>query len=430
MTIRELTNLDLKLYEETLDNGLRIFIIPKNNITSVYTTFTTKYGAYQSEFIPKGKTEMVKVPLGVAHFLEHKVFEQKDGPSPHVFFSQNGVGSNASTSYFKTTYLVDGSYNFYKNLEFLLNFVQEPYFTEENVEKEKKIIEQEIDMHSDSPYRRATEILFKNAFVNLPIREKVIGTKKSINEITVDDLNICYNTFYHPSNMFLVVTGNVIPEEVIAFVKENQNKKNYGPGNKIIIKKYEEPDEVRVKKEVLNMNVTIPKITVAYKINKNKLNETLNFTNSQIKWYLGIFNSMKFGIISEFSRIQKEKGIIANNISFEHDIVEDVILCSYDAETKYADILEKEIEKELTNLDVSKSDFILKKKVLISSGIYMTDDIHSLNSKIINDIINEDTVNVNVAIDCQKINFEDFKKFINRLDFTNKTVVIVNPNEK
>ena len=147
-----LEKLDLELYEETLDNGLRVFIVPKENVNGIYATFSTKFGSIETEFVPNNKKKMIKVPLGVAHFLEHKMFEQKDNVDPFTIYSERVCDSNANTSNNKTTYLFSGANSFAENINYLLNYVQEPYFTDENVEKEKGIIEQEIRMYDDDPF--------------------------------------------------------------------------------------------------------------------------------------------------------------------------------------------------------------------------------------------------------------------------------------
>ena len=182
-----LTNLDLTLYSETLDNGLSIYVVPKENANNIYVTFTTNYGAVQNEFVPYGKDEMIKVPEGVAHFLEHKLFEQEDGVDPFTFFSKNGASSNASTSSYKTTYLFEGTNHFEENLRYLLDFVQAPYFTDENVEKEKGIIIQELKMYQDNPFRMGYEKSLFNTFVEHPIRYSVGGSVESVSSITKED---------------------------------------------------------------------------------------------------------------------------------------------------------------------------------------------------------------------------------------------------
>ena len=139
-----LIRLDLELFYEKLKNGLEVYIVPKENVNGVYVTFNAKFGSACNEFVPIGKENMYKVPYGVAHFLEHKMFEQKDGKDPFDFFGERGCDANANTSNYKTTYLFSGSNRFSENINYLLDYVQSPYFTLENVEKEKGIIEQEI----------------------------------------------------------------------------------------------------------------------------------------------------------------------------------------------------------------------------------------------------------------------------------------------
>jgi len=218
----ELTKLDLELYHEELNNGLNIYIVPKTNVNNVYVTFTTKFGSKHQSFVPFNEKKMIKVPDGVAHFLEHKLFEQEDGHNPFAFFAESGASSNANTSNHKTTYLFSCSTKLEENLEFLLDFVQTPYFTKENVNKEKGIIEQEIKMYQDNPFFVLYEKSVYNSIVKHPIKIPILGTMESITKIEKEDLYTCYNTFYHPNNMILVITGNVKTESILEIKKNNQ----------------------------------------------------------------------------------------------------------------------------------------------------------------------------------------------------------------
>ena len=213
MKCTSLKNLDLDIYHGTLSNGLRYYIVPKKANNNFYVTLSTDYGSNQIEFIPYGEKKLKKVPAGIAHFLEHKMFESEDDVDPFSLFDQNGANANASTDNVKTTYLFSGTTNFEENLKILLNYVNKPYFTDENVEKEKGIINQEIDMCDDSCVRKAYDHILANTFIKNSIRIPTIGTKESIDTITKEDLYTCYNTFYQPSNMFLVITGNVDVEK-------------------------------------------------------------------------------------------------------------------------------------------------------------------------------------------------------------------------
>ena len=265
----ELVKMDLDMYYKKLDNGLDIYIVPKDNVNSIYVTLTTKYGSIDSEFVPYDRTGMTKFPLGIAHFLEHKVFEQKDGVDPFNFYSERGCDANANTSNFKTTYLFSGTNFFDENLNYLLDYVQDPYFTDENVEKEKGIIEQEIRMYDDSPYYKLYDRILHNAFKIHPIRYPVAGNISSIKKITKEDLYTCYHTFYNPSNMFLVVTGNVDYKDVINIVSANQEKKEFKEYKEIKRKVYDEPDIVTIKEAFSTMDIEIPKVSIGYKIKNN-----------------------------------------------------------------------------------------------------------------------------------------------------------------
>ena len=244
MIKKNLTGLDLEVFEETLENGLRIFIIPKKNANNTYVTFSTNYGSVQNDFVPIQEENMISVPLGIAHFLEHKVFEQESGEDPFTFYSERGADANANTTNYKTTYLFSGTEFLEENLNYLLDYVTSPYFTDENVEKEKGIIEQEIKMYEDDPYTRIYEGVIYNAFVNHPIRYPIIGNIESIRKITKEDLYKCYNTFYHPSNMYIVISGKVKPEQAIEWISKNQEKKERKKVEKIKVKEYEEPNEI------------------------------------------------------------------------------------------------------------------------------------------------------------------------------------------
>ena len=293
----KLIQFDLDLYSETLDNGLRVFIVPKNNSNNIYVTFSTKYGSVHDEFIPIDSNEYYKVPMGVAHFLEHKVFETEDNIDPFEIFSANGADCNANTSNYKTTYLFSGPSNFKENLNYLLDFVQSPYFTDKNVEKEKGIIEQEIKMLNDRPYWHLYERIIHNCFKKHPIKYPVGGTVSSIKKITKDDLYKCYNTFYHPANMFVTITGNVDYKECIKIIKQNQMNKEFDEFKDIIIKEVSEPDKVVKEYEKLKFDVLLPKVARAYKINCK------DYDIRKVKNYLNIY----FSILTDSTSLLDEE---------------------------------------------------------------------------------------------------------------------------
>lgn len=237
------------LYYEKLPNGLDVYVLPKQGFNKTFATFTTKYGSVDNTFVPLGKEEMIRVPDGIAHFLEHKLFEKEDHDAFQLF-SKQGASANAFTSFTRTAYLFSGTSNVEQNLNTLLNFVQEPYFSEKTVEKEKGIIGQEIQMYQDNPDWRLYFGLIDSLFVKHPIKIDIAGTIESISKITKDLLYECYETFYHPSNMLLFVVGAIDPEKTMDLVRENQAKKDYKNQPEIVRSFEEEPNEVNEKKKL------------------------------------------------------------------------------------------------------------------------------------------------------------------------------------
>lgn len=256
--------IDEVLYYEKQANGLDVYILPKKGFNKTFSTFTTKYGSVDNWFQPLGKDEFKKVPDGIAHFLEHKLFEKEDG-DVFQLFSKQGASANAFTSFTRTAYLFSSTSNFDENLTTLMNFVQEPYFTEKSVEKEKGIIGQEITMYDDNPDWRLYFGTIANMYSNHPVRIDIAGTIETIDKITKDLLYECYETFYHPSNMLLFIVGAVDPVKTMDMIRANQQSKSFEKAPEIKRKHEIEPEEVFKKKEVLPMNVQTPKCIVGIK---------------------------------------------------------------------------------------------------------------------------------------------------------------------
>jgi predicted Zn-dependent peptidase len=302
------------LYHETLDNGLQIYILPKVGFNKTYATFTTKYGSIDNHFSPLGKDEPQKVPDGIAHFLEHKLFEKEDGD---VFqdFSKQGASANAFTSFTRTAYLFSSTTNVKQNLTTLIDFVQDPYFTEKTVEKEKGIIGQEIRMYDDNPDWRLYFGTIENMYANHPVKIDIAGTVESIAEITEDMLYTCYETFYHPSNMLLFVVGPVDPKEIMKLIKENQSGKEFAPKEEIKRVFAEEPLESAKKKNVINMTVQTPKCLVGFK-EKNPTRTG----KEKLKYELSVnlLLDFMFGQSSDHYEELYNEGLINQSFSFDY----------------------------------------------------------------------------------------------------------------
>ncbi|MCL6659343.1 MULTISPECIES: EF-P 5-aminopentanol modification-associated protein YfmH [Paenibacillus] len=251
------------LYYEVMDNGLHVYILPKPGFQKTYATFATKYGSVDNHFQVEGQEE-VKVPDGIAHFLEHKMFEE---PTGDIFatFASHGASANAFTSFDQTVYLFSATEYVNENIQTLVDFVQNPYFTDQNVEKEKGIIGQEIDMYADNPDWRVYFGLIEAMYQKHPVHIDIAGTVESIRTITKEMLYECYNTFYHPSNMLLFVVGGVDPQEVIDMVRSNQEQKDYKPQGSIQRFFEPEPEQVGEARRESKLAVSLPKCLFGFK---------------------------------------------------------------------------------------------------------------------------------------------------------------------
>lgn len=253
-------------YEERLPNGLLIRVIPRPDFAKTYSFFATDFGSIDTKFTMDGK--VYETPAGVAHYLEHKLFDMPDGNVMQQF-SALGGSPNAFTGYSMTAYHVESTENWRENLELLLRYVSTPYFTEESVEKERGIIAQEIRMYEDSSGSRMYENLFAALYQHHPIRVPIAGTVESIQDITAQTLYDCHKAFYDPSNMMLCVAGPVDPELVVESARNILPKtpggvggRDYGPAEPLTAEKMARVEQ--------NMEVSMPGFTVAFRCDTPK----------------------------------------------------------------------------------------------------------------------------------------------------------------
>ena len=249
-----------EMYHEKLENGLNVFVFPKAGFQKGYAFFATNYGGNDTRFCLDG--EWHDTPAGVAHYLEHKMFDTEDGNALQDLAAQ-GASPNAFTSSAMTGYYFESTENFKENLRILLSFVSIPYFTKESVDKEQGIIGQEIGMIEDNPDWKLFMNLMEALFAHHPIRVSVAGSVESISHITAETLYACHKAFYDPANMTLCVAADVDPEEICAIAREILPKtpgpialKDYGP---------EEPEHVAAERIEAEMEVSSPMFQLGYK---------------------------------------------------------------------------------------------------------------------------------------------------------------------
>ena len=338
MQIIENLQVKEKLYIEKLENGLTVMIIPKTGIRKKYVMWATHYGSIDNKFVIPGEEKATEVPDGIAHFLEHKMFEQENGTNSLDVLTALGVNANAYTTTNYTTYLFEATDNFYKALDELMDYVQHPYFTDENVEKEKGIIAQEINMYNDYPdwevYMNALKCMYKNN----PIIIDIAGTVESIQKIDKDILYKCYNTFYNPSNMLMCFCGDFNPEDLIKEVKNRLvEKKPQGEIKRIY---QEEPANIVEKRKEKTMEVSMPLFVIGI---KDKL-EKENIVKKHIA--IEILLNMLIGKSSDLYKDLYQQELLISEPFLEYEFGEDYAHVAISGASKNPDkILEKLLEQ-------------------------------------------------------------------------------------
>jgi predicted Zn-dependent peptidase len=397
-----------ELYYEKLNNGLDVYILPKKGFNKTFATFTTKYGSIDNQFVPKGEAEFAKVPDGIAHFLEHKLFEKEDGD---VFqqFSKQGASANAFTSFTRTAYLFSSTSNFERNLETLMDFVQEPYFSEKTVEKEKGIIGQEITMYDDNADWRLYFGLIQNMYKNHPVKIDIAGTIDSIAKITKDMLYQCYYTFYHPSNMLLFVVGPVDVENTMKFIKENQDKKAIEQQPEIKRKFEDEPNEVAEKKKVLEMNVQTSKCLVGIKALNQQLNGEEMLKNELAT---NLLLDLLFGKSSDNYQKLYSEGLIDETFSYDFTSEQGFGFAMLGGDTGEPNRLEETLEKMLkdaaTGNGITEDGLVKAKKKRIGAFLRSVNSPEYIANQFTRYAFNEMNL-FDVVPTLEKITLEDVK---------------------
>ena len=410
----ELQGLEKNLYYEKLKNGLEVYLLPYEDKNNYFISYATRYGSDVLKF--KIEEEEYTPPLGVAHYLEHKMFEEPNGEDPFTFFSASGSDANASTSYDNTQYICYGTKSFADNLRYLLQFVNTPYFTKENVEKEKGIIAEEIKMYNDMPDYKLEMRLRNNLYKNSPRKEDIAGSVEEIRKITKSDLNKCYEAFYVPNNMFIVITGNFDKEEALSIIEEELGKKEYNDLPEIL--KEKEPKEVVKEEETLYENIEVPKVAYGIKVPKS----SLSLKDFEQDLYLTMLSTIIYGSASEFrERVRKSK--ILTDIYTEWEDADTYKTFYLLATSTSPDDLIKEIEYELDNISIAKKTFERIKKVWIANEVKAIDHIERTQNNLMDDIINYKEVIADRIERIRKMDVKKLNQMITKIDLSHRSVV-------
>ena len=417
------------IYKHVLDNGLKIYIYKKPDYQKKLCFFETKYGSINNVFIPNGKKEYRDVPLGIAHFLEHKLFESNEDENVFEAFEKDGAYVNAATSYDKTYYYFDTVDNFESCLIRLIDFVQNPCFTDENVEKEKGIIHQEIDMRNDNPNGFIYSKLVENVLVQSQYKYDIGGTKEDVNKITKEDLYECYNTFYHPSNMVLVIAGDIDVKNTIKLIEDNQKKKKYSKKQEIVQKTFKESDEVAIKEISYIHNVSTKKIGYVYKMNFDRKSDIDTF---KFYIYIDIYFRILLGDTSSFVDDVVKEGLVKSYLDWYYDIFDNdnmTLLLFFIADAIDESKLKERIDIKLKEKEDYEKMFNLWKKVFIASYIRRFESIESVVSLIRKCVSKYESVLYDYYDILKSINYDEFIKVISNLHYDNYSKVVLDKEE-
>ena len=386
MQIIENSQIKEKVYIEKLENGLTIMIIPKSGIQKKYAIWGTNYGSVDNKFIVPGETDVTSVPDGVAHFLEHKMFEQENGTNSLDTLTKLGVNANAYTTTNHTAYLFECTENFYEALDELMDYLQHPYFTDENVEKEKGIIAQEINMYNDYPEWEVYMNAMKAMYHNNPVKIDIAGTVESISKIDKDVLYTCYNTFYHPSNMVMCFAGEFEPENLLEEVKKRLlPKKNEGEIKRIYVS---EPEEIVKKEEIKKMEVSMPMFVIGIKDSIKGNNEIVK--EAIIKRHIAIEIILNL-IIGKSSKLYKklyEQGLLMEEPYLDYEFDKTYRHITITGKSTDPKKILKNIKEEILNLKnngIDETAFQRIKKMLYGRTVKEFTDVSDICRMFLND---------------------------------------------
>ena len=410
-----------KYYTLKHASGLRIYIYPKKGHSSTYAILGTKFGSINTEFKFLGQEGVTKVPKGIAHYLEHKLFESEDGDA-FSKYAKTGASANAYTSFDMTGYLFSCTENFKESLKILIDFVQSPYFTEKTVQKEQGIIGQEIKMYDDDPSWRVMFNLFKIMFHNHPVKDDIAGTIDSISKINAENLYKCYDSFYNLNNMALCIAGNVEVNEVLKVV-DDALKPTSGTIPENIFP--QEPYEVVKNRIEQKFPVSMPAFQLGFKEDASKGRPTIEeSTQTDIILYL---------LTSKTSTLYNElidKNLINETFGYENFEGPGYLASIFSGESSYPDMVAEIIKKHVTKLHenkIQKEEFELAKKAIYGKTVSLLNSAENIaNAMLTLEFSGKELFS---AIECiAKTTLNDVNERLkHQLDVNNTALSVISP---
>ncbi len=403
-----------------LSSGLKIYILEKPQYNSSYAVFGTKYGSIDTCFAVNG--EETTVPEGIAHFLEHKLFESEDGDA-FTKYAKTGAYANAFTSFDRTCYLFSCSDKFYENLDILLSFVQSPYFTKETVEKEQGIIGQEIRMYDDSPAWRVMFNMLMAMYHNHPVRIDIAGTVDSIAQIDYELLYKCYNTFYNPANMFICIAGNVDTEKVL-----KQIKASVKATEPVMLERINTPEP----NEIVNPYVS-QKLAVAQPMFCFGFKEAIKTPERSIKSKIctALLIEILAGDASPLYKKLTTEGLINDEFSSEYFNGNGYACVIFEGESKNPQRVAEEIKAEVERLKlegIDKKLFSAVRCSMYGNAIRLFDSVEGIAMQFIDCAMNDSGLFDDIKY-LRSLTAEDVYKRLLKLDIENTVLSVIEPLE-
>lgn len=352
--------------------GLQIYVMPKENYSSAYAVFGTRYGSTDTGFKRSDEKDFVEIPEGTAHFLEHKLFESEELDA-FARYAKTGASANAYTSFDQTCYLFSCSGDFDASLEILLDFVQSPYFTKETVDKEQGIIGQEIRMYQDEPGWQVEFNCLRAMYKNHPVRIDIAGTQESIAQIDADMLYRCYNTFYNLKNMVLAVVGNITPEQVLKTADKMLKK-----SEDVTVEKmpHDEPYEVATDYIEQKLAVSVPLFMLGSKENYPEIQRPLDH-----RLKMSVLLQIIAGKTSPLYKRLFDKGLINSSFGTEYFAGYGYSASLFSGESVNPKEVAEEIKAEIASLKekgISDEDFETVRRKMYGREIMGFNDIDEL----------------------------------------------------
>lgn len=419
----KLKGLEEIVYKDKCRNGLEIYVWVNEKVNTFKGAYVVKGGAEDISF-QVGKN-LKKVPYGTAHYLEHMMCKRRDGSSLLDAFNELGCYSNASTYPDKTVYEFVGTVNLMENLELLLNSVQKKEWTKKAFELERGAIIEEARMRKDDVSRIITYGINNSLFWTYPNRVTGLGNIEDIENMKVEYLETFHETFYHPKNSFIIVTGNVNPIEVIEFIKENQNKKEFSSFTRPKRVKYEEKDSIVTDYKEVFANIEIPKVLLSVKIRKD------TFQGIEDDLLLDMFNVVlisNFGVTSLF----REK-VFENNLAITLGssayIERDYIVIQVSSETKNREELIPLLKEKLESLEIDEQDIKRKVKSEIANLVLSYDDPESVSDMLTYYLVKYGHILENEKEILESINIKDIQNVFKKIMMDEMSTFVVLPRK-